>query len=58
MAQNRSSKVSGKVKETTGKVTGNKKMEAQGKREQSPGQAQRALNAVKDTLKKGSPRRG
>jgi uncharacterized protein YjbJ (UPF0337 family) len=56
MDENRSAgigkKISGKVKETVGKVTGNKKMEAEGKAEQVAGGTQETYGEAKDKIKK------
>jgi uncharacterized protein YjbJ (UPF0337 family) len=45
-------KISGKVKETVGRVTGNKKMEAEGRTEQMAGRTQKTYGEAKDTIKK------
>jgi uncharacterized protein YjbJ (UPF0337 family) len=41
----------GSVKETTGKLLGDAKLEAEGKREQIAGKIQNAVGGVKDALK-------
>lgn len=43
--------VAGSVKETTGKVLGDAKLEAEGKREQIIGKIQNAVGGAKDALK-------
>jgi uncharacterized protein YjbJ (UPF0337 family) len=48
-------KISGKVKETVGKVTGNKKMEAEGRTEQMAGRTQKTYGEAKDKVKKTTP---
>jgi uncharacterized protein YjbJ (UPF0337 family) len=45
-------KISGKVKETVGKVTGNKRMEAEGKTEQMAGRTQETYGEARDKIKK------
>jgi uncharacterized protein YjbJ (UPF0337 family) len=53
-------KAKGMVKETAGKVTGNKRMESEGKADQAKGevkdaahQAKESAKGVRDSLKKG-----
>lgn len=41
----------GKVKETWGKVTGDKKTEAEGKAENTAGKVQNSIGGAKDTAK-------
>lgn len=41
----------GKVKEVVGKVTGNAKLEAEGKTQKTAGKIQNAIGGLKDTLK-------
>lgn len=47
-------KTSGAIKEGIGKVTGNEKLEAEGKIDKAKGEAREALGDVKDALKKSS----
>ncbi len=44
-------KVKGNVKETVGKVTGDKEMEAEGKTDKAKGQVKDAAKDAKDTAK-------
>lgn len=41
----------GKVKEVTGKVTGNRKLESEGKAEQAKAKVKQAARQVKDAIK-------
>ena len=41
----------GKIKEAIGKVTGDKKIEVEGKADQVEGKAQNAIGGLKDTLR-------
>ncbi|MCW5715597.1 MAG: CsbD family protein [Bauldia sp.] len=41
----------GAVKETTGKVIGDKKLEAEGKADKAAGKVQNAVGGLKDTLR-------
>ncbi|MBI1400754.1 CsbD family protein [Hyphomonas sp.] len=41
----------GQVKETAGKLTGDKKLEAEGKLDRAEGEARKAVGDVKDALK-------
>ena len=43
--------IGGKIKEAAGKLTGNKKMEFEGKADQVAGKVQNAVGGVKDALK-------
>ena len=43
--------IKGGIKETAGKVTGDRETEAKGKADKTEGKAQRAWGDVKDTLK-------
>jgi uncharacterized protein YjbJ (UPF0337 family) len=43
--------IKGGLKESAGKVTGDRDMEAEGKADKTAGKAQRAWGDVKDTLK-------
>lgn len=45
-------KVSGAAKEAAGKVTGNKKLEAEGKIDKAKGEAREFIGDVKDAAKK------
>jgi len=49
-ARNRSQQVKGKAKETTGKATGNKKLEADGKGDMVKGEVKQRGSKVKDTF--------
>lgn len=42
----------GKMKQTAGEMTGDTKMQAEGKMDQAKGKAQNAMGGVKDALKK------
>ncbi|WP_405219977.1 CsbD family protein [Lentisalinibacter sediminis] len=44
----------GKVKEVTGRATGNHKMEREGEREQAKGSIQKAWGKLKGKVKKGA----
>ncbi len=44
--------VSGTIKETAGKITGDRKTEAKGKVEKNVGAAQNAFGKVKDAIRK------
>ncbi|MQY07690.1 CsbD family protein [Actinomadura macrotermitis] len=50
-AANTGDKIKGKAKEVAGKVTGNERLEAEGKAEQVKGDAKQAGEKVKDTFK-------
>lgn len=50
-ASNKGEKLKGKVKETVGKVTGNEKLEAEGKKDQTKGEVKQAGENVKDALR-------
>ncbi|KUL36868.1 hypothetical protein ADL22_23515 [Streptomyces sp. NRRL F-4489] len=50
-AKNVSRTLTGKTKETTGKATGNKSLEAKGKAEKIKGKAAQAAERGKDTLR-------
>lgn len=50
-AQNKAQEVSGKLKKTTGEVTGDEHLEASGRSEQSKGNAKQAVEKVKDFFK-------
>ncbi len=52
--ENKTDKVKGKVKdkETMGKVTGNEKLEAEGKKDQTKGDLKQVGEKVKDAFKK------
>lgn len=45
-------KVAGKAKETTGKLTDNERLEAEGKADQLKGSAKEGIERVKDSFKK------
>ncbi|MFN3911564.1 CsbD family protein [Hyphomonas sp.] len=45
-------KVEGQVKETAGKVSGNKKLETEGKLDKAEGQTRKVAGDVKDAFKK------
>ena len=47
-------KASGAVKEAAGKVTGNEKLEAEGKFDKAKGEVRQGVGDVKDELKKPS----
>lgn len=49
--KNAAQDVSGKAKEATGKVTGNEKLEAEGKVDQTKADAKKAGENVKDAFK-------
>ena len=42
----------GQVKETAGKLTGNRKLEAEGKLKKAEGEARETIGNVKDAMKK------
>jgi uncharacterized protein YjbJ (UPF0337 family) len=42
----------GKIKETLGKVTGHKSMQAEGNKDQAAGKVQKSYGRAKDTVKK------
>jgi uncharacterized protein YjbJ (UPF0337 family) len=44
-------KIKGSIKETIGKVTGDAKLEAEGKADKVEGKVQNAVGGLKDTLK-------
>jgi uncharacterized protein YjbJ (UPF0337 family) len=48
----KSDRVTGKVKETAGRATGNRKLKNRGRREQEKGHLKKAGTAVKDAVKK------
>ena len=43
--------IGGKIKETAGKVTGDTKLQAEGKADQVEGKVQNAVGGAKDTLR-------
>lgn len=43
--------IGGKIKEGIGKVTGDEKLQAEGKADQIEGKTQNAIGGIKDTLK-------
>ncbi|MFN3838249.1 MAG: CsbD family protein [Brevundimonas sp.] len=43
--------IGGKIKETAGKVTGDTKLQAEGKADQVEGKVQNAVGGVKDSLR-------
>ncbi len=45
-------KIKGSIKETVGKVTGDAKLEAEGKADKVEGKVQNAIGGLKDALKK------
>ena len=45
--------IGGKIKEAAGKVTGDHKLEAEGKADQVEGKVQNAVGGLKDTLRSG-----
>ena len=47
-------KASGAVKEAAGKITGNEKLEAEGKFDKAKGEVRQGVGDVKDELKKPS----
>ena len=49
-AANTADKLTGKAKEATGKVTGNERLQAEGKADQVKGDAKQAFEKTKDTL--------
>ncbi|MFK0003015.1 CsbD family protein [Paenarthrobacter sp. NPDC090522] len=51
-AQNAGEKIAGKAKEAAGKLTGNERLEAEGKGEQSKADLKNAGEKVKDAFKK------
>jgi uncharacterized protein YjbJ (UPF0337 family) len=50
--KNNAQRAKGRVKETTGKVTGNDKLEAKGKSDRMKGNLKQAGEKVKDAFKK------
>ena len=44
-------KIKGSVKETAGKITGDAKLEGEGKAEKAAGKVQNAVGGLKDTLR-------
>ena len=50
-AKNAADKVAGHVKETTGKVTDNEKLEAEGRAQQAKADVKNAAENVKDAVK-------
>ncbi|MGK5631541.1 CsbD family protein [Streptomyces sp. URMC 123] len=50
-ARNSADKLKGKAKETAGKVTGNERLEAEGKADQVEGDVKQAGEHVKDAFK-------
>jgi uncharacterized protein YjbJ (UPF0337 family) len=48
-------KAKGAIKDTAGKVIGDKKLEAEGKIDKAKGEAHHAAGEVKDALKKSHP---
>ena len=52
--EGRAKEAKGKVKETVGKVTGNKEMEYKGKAEKSAGKVEAKYGDLKRDIKKGS----
>jgi len=50
-AANAADKLKGKAKEAAGKVTGNERLQAEGKGDQVKGDAKQAVEKIKDTLK-------
>lgn len=50
-ASNTADKVKGKIKEAAGKVTGNERLEAEGKADQAAGDVKQAGEKAKDTVK-------
>ena len=44
--------IGGKAKEAAGKVTGDSKLQGEGKRDQAKGKVQNAAGGIKDALKK------
>ena len=51
-AKNEAQRAKGKVKEVTGKVTGNEKLEAKGNADQTKGDLKQSGEKVKDAFKK------
>lgn len=51
-ASNKATDIKGKVKETTGKATGNESMEAEGKGDQAKSSIKEAGENIKDAFKK------
>jgi uncharacterized protein YjbJ (UPF0337 family) len=51
-AKNTAQQAKGKLKETAGKVSGNKKLRAEGKADQVKGNVKQAGEKLKDALKK------
>lgn len=54
MAKSGMHKGKGKVKETVGKVTGSRRMEAEGKAERAQGKVEEAAEKARDALKRRS----
>jgi len=46
--------VKGAIKDTAGKITGDKELEAEGKFDKAKGAAHKAVGDVKDAVRKGS----
>lgn len=55
-AKSAADKASGAVKETVGKLTGDKKLETEGKMEQAKGQAREYVGDAKEAAKKMADR--
>jgi uncharacterized protein YjbJ (UPF0337 family) len=51
-AANKATEAKGKVKETTGRATGNESLEAEGKADKAKGDLKQAGEKVKDAFKK------
>ena len=51
-ARNTAQQAKGKLKETVGKVSGNKKLRAEGKADQVKGNVKQAVEKLKDAFKK------
>ena len=47
-------KAKGAIKDTAGKVTGDKELQAEGKMDKAKGSAHKAAGDVKDTIRKGT----
>jgi uncharacterized protein YjbJ (UPF0337 family) len=52
MSDNKTDRASGKVKEATGKATGNRDLAAKGRREQIKGDVKKSGEKLKDAAKK------
>ena len=50
-AANAADKLKGKAKEAAGKVTGNERLQAEGKADQVKGDAKQAVEKIKDAIK-------